>query len=134
MSTIEDALDQVISGHVKESFIPCTDANHQNSVRVMTFSRKKKLPKVLQDTIAISKHIEDEQFFVKVYLKPTSTTYARDPKTGKLVPFKAPFDPESNPALQRQLKLMREDGASKEELDKVIEEAKKEWEEGENDL
>ena len=127
MGTIENALDQIITGKLKESYIACEDAKNQESVRTMTFRRRAKLPTALKDTIAISKVTDEGNLFVKVYLKPTTSLYVKDPVSGKLVPYKAPFDPESDPALQRQLKLMREDGASKEELDKVIEEAKREW-------
>ena len=127
MSIIEDALDQVIKGTVKEAFIPCTDKANQESIRVMSFNRKRKLPTMLKDSITISKYSSPNgKLFVKVYKKSTSTFMVLN-SDGEMVPYKTPFDPESNPALQRQLKLMKEDGASKEELDKVIEEAEREW-------
>lgn len=132
MSSIDTALDQLVKGEVEEGFITCNDKKHQESVRVMAFNRKNKLPKVTADTISITKVVEDGNFLVKIYFKPKTDFLVRDPETGKLVPFKPSFDPASNPALQRQIELMRKDGVGEEEIEKVVANAKKEWEEANN--
>ena len=67
MSDIEDALDQVIKEELEEAFIPCLNKRNQESVRVMTFNAKNKIPEAYRKEITISKVVEGENFFIKVY-------------------------------------------------------------------
>ena len=118
---IDNALNKVISDAAEEGFIACRDKQHQESIRVMTFNRKRKLPIIQAENITICKVTEtDGSLWVKVYKKPDKF-YVRN-EEGKLVPFIMPYDPVEDIDLQRQLELMTKDGCTEEELLQVTEE------------
>ena len=128
MSTIEDVIDQVIQGKVQAGFIPCTDKANQESIRVMTFNAKNRLPEIFKSKLAISKFSYGEELYVKVYEKPTKGFMVMN-ENGELVPGEKIWTLSKDKALQRQIKLMREDGIDEEEIQKVIEQANGEEEE-----
>ncbi len=126
MSDISEAIDQIVTGKLEECFIRCRDKANQRSVRVMTFNEKNRLPKALRGEIGISAINHEGEFLVKVFLKPKTGLMVM--RNGEMVPYKKPFDLSTNTELQRQINNMRKDGVEEEEIEKVIENAEKEWE------
>lgn len=123
MSTIEDVIDQIIQSKIKEGFIPCTDKPNQESIRVMAFNVKNKLPEMLKNKLAISKFNLNGKFYVKVYEKP-NTGFLIMSEEGELIPGKKEWTLDKDKALQRQIRLMREDGINENVIKETIEEAK----------
>ncbi len=137
MSTITTVIDQLINNKIKEGFIPCESKKHQESVRVMTFNAKNRLGSNFKEEIAITKitlkdELGNDIFLVKVYRKPNTGFLVLD-ENGKLVKFKEEFNPETDPEIQRQIRLMKQDGIDeaeiKETIDELVEEKRKEKEE-----
>ena len=124
MSTIEDVISQVIQGKIKEGYIPCLDKTNQESVRVMTFNAKNKLPQQFRDKIAISKYTHKDAYYVKVYEKPTTGFMVMN-EQGILIPGKKEWSLDDDKALRRQVKLMRKDGKSEDEIAEVVDNAMK---------
>lgn len=87
-SAIEKAIQDVVFNDLEESYIPCADKPTQESIRVMSYAVKNKLPKEYKDTLAITKISEDGMLFVKIYKRACIETWVRDKITGKLVPSK----------------------------------------------
>ena len=86
ISAIEKAIQEVVFNNLEESFIPCKDKSSQESIRVMTYSARNKLPQEYKDLVAITKTEEDGMLFVKVYKRAFVEIWVRDKVTGKLVP------------------------------------------------
>jgi len=86
---IDNALNQVITGITEEGFIRCKDKKNQESIRVMTFNRKKKFSVSAAKNLTVSKLTEEDgSLWVKVHKKP-DTFYIRN-EEGKLVPYTMP--------------------------------------------
>jgi hypothetical protein len=117
MSDIIDAIEQVLKDEAEEAFILCKDKSNQESIRVMTYQERRKLPKSFQDEIAISKHKEDNgKLYIKVYKKPKNGVLIRDKETGELVSKGKGISSEK----QRQIDLMKKDGKTEEEIKELL--------------
>lgn len=118
MNNYEDAVMRVGLEDVKEVFIPCVSKENQESIRVMAFNVRKKLPPAVKDMVGISKVIEDDKHFVRVYKRDAVALFERDPETGKLIP--ATLRPNSE--IIRMTELMRKDGKTEEEILEALKE------------
>lgn len=113
--TVKDLIDLVIK-EGKEKFLPARDESHANSMRVMAFNYRRQAPAVLQDMIGIQKVFENNKWFLRIFLRDfeDTTLWVRD-ETGKLVP-----EVGVNPEILRMIELMRKDGKTEEEINKLL--------------
>lgn len=116
MQPAEEAIVKVFQDG-KEVYIPCRDKPQQESIRVMAYNLRKRMPSEIQEAIGITKAEEDGILYVKVYKRDKMELLERDPDTGKLVPMQK-VDPE----MVRIIEFMRKDGKSEEEIRQFLEE------------
>jgi len=102
----------------KPTLIECSNEKVQESTRVILYHLKKKMCKKGEaETLGITKFSYGNQLFIKVFKRPVQRLYELN-DLGIPVLIKA--KPEDDQDLQRQIKLMRKDGRSEEEIQRVI--------------
>ncbi len=116
---IKDVIDSVLADG-EDAFIPARDEKHAESMRVMTFMIRRKMPEILQNDIGIQKVCENNQWFLRVYKREIQGIWKRNKETGQITPVTATVN---DPELRRIISMMEADGKSLEE----IEEFKKSW-------
>ena len=118
MSIAETMMRIVESGG--EEFLLARDKRQAESMRVMAFNLKRKVPKHIVEDIGIQKLEEDGKFFLRIYKRDISEAqlWVRDPKTGKLTPIEK--DKIISLEDQRIIRLMSEAGKSKEEIQEAL--------------
>ncbi len=123
MPTNEDALKKAVNTS-EIVLLKCSDKQNQDSVRTTLYRLRKKMyaPEIAQ-TIGISKFTYLDQLFIKVYPRKVQELYTLNAQG---IPTLLENLPEDDPELQRQIKLMREDGVEEEEIEDLIENWKKE--------
>lgn len=95
--------------------IPCENKSRQESIRAMVFHAKKKV--ALDESIGISKYDFADRLFVKVYKRKGSELYHLN-KDGIPVLIKRKLI--DLPENARQVALMRKDGVSEEDIERII--------------
>ena len=118
MSVSEAMMNVVENGG--EEFILARDKKQVESMRVMAFNLKKKVPKQLIEDIGIQKLEEDGRFFLRIYKRNImeAERWIRDSETGKLIP--AAVNKTDTFETQRTIQLMRKDGISEEDITKAL--------------
>ena len=119
MSVVTEAIDLIVKGEVESFLIPCGNKHNQESVRVMCFNQKRKIPKELRERIGIKKEEVNGELYIKLHKKPRLELYIQD-KEGKIVLYKP--SKQHDPELQRILQKMKEDGIGEEERERFAEE------------
>jgi len=102
----------------KPTLIHCANEKNQESTRVILYHLKKKmLSKGEAEVLGITKFEYEGELFIKVFKRPIQRLYELN-EDG--VPVLIDAKPEDDVDLQRQLKLMRRDGRSQEEMQEVV--------------
>ena len=132
MSTLEETIERVAATE-KEEFILARDKQHLNSLRVIAFYTRKKMPEQIRNDIGIKQVEEDGKFFLHIFPRGVTNLehYARNKETGKLELLALP---KESPELHRITDLMRKDGKTEEEITQFLKgEEKDEEQEGRKD-
>ena len=102
----------------KPTLIHCSDAKNQESTRVILYHLKRKmLSKGEAEILGITKFEYEGELFIKVFKRSIQRLYELN-ENG--VPVLMDAKPEDDVDLQRQLRLMRKDGRSQEEMQEVV--------------
>ncbi len=117
--TIDKILTKVAS-EGGEVFISARDEKHAESLRVTAFNYRRKMPLEFYENVGINKVQEDGKWFLRIFDRKIegAQIWRRDKETGKLVPVKEEASQESI----RMRELMRKDGVSEEEIERILKE------------
>ena len=113
---IIDLMDRLLKTG-EDQYLSAKDAKQAESMRVMAFNVRRKVPEKLRDDVGIQKYEEGGRWFLKLYKRELSeaAVWVRG-LDGKLTPVI-----EISPEAQRMQDLMRKDGISEEDIAKAIE-------------
>lgn len=114
---IIDAMDKLIRTG-EDQFLNARDAKQAESMRVMAFNVRRKVPEKLRDDVGIQKYEEGGRWFLKLYKREIGEAelWVRG-EDGKLAPA---VSTEDSPEIQRMRDLMRKDKKTEEEIAEAI--------------
>jgi hypothetical protein len=116
-------IERFLEDPMHDYYIPCRDEKDQENKRVGLFHSRRKFGDIVEASVGITKKTINEQLFVVIYKKDIVQGFRMI--DGEFVPDQSPaFVADKN----RRIKLMRQDGLSEDEIEKLL----REEEEGES--
>lgn len=114
---MEEIFNLILDGTEKEVFIPVSNEKQQDSVRSSLFHFRKKMPKNLRVQVGISKHKSEDCLYVKVFKRNPLVVLVKNSE-GALV--EKVITEEEKVERERQIRLMKADGLSEEEINSIL--------------